>query len=62
MNYYLVTHDNLAFHLIKTERDLSEDEINEIMKEKYYKDAPEMPVYWVRSMWWGDGKNGVIEV
>lgn len=59
MNYYLVTTNNLTFNLIKTEKDLGEDEINRIMGEKLNLPS-EHPVFWVHTMWWSE--NPVIEI
>ena len=59
MNYYLVTTNNLTFNLIKTDKDLGEDEINRIMEEKLNLPS-EHPVFWVHTMWWDE--NPVIEI
>ena len=59
MRYYLVTNNNLSFHLIKTEKDLGQDEINRIMEEKL-NILDEHREYYVHHMWWDE--NPPIEV
>lgn len=59
MKYYLVTNNNLSFHLIKTKKDLSEQEINKIMEERL-NITGEHREFYVYQMWWKD--NPIIEI
>lgn len=59
MRYYLVTNNNLSFHLIKTEKDLTVNEINRIMEETL-NILDEHREYYVYQMWWPE--NPIIEI
>lgn len=59
MRYYLVTNNNLSFHLIKTDKDLSETEINRIMEERL-NITEEHREFYVYQMWWPE--NPIIEI
>lgn len=59
MHYYLVTNNGLSFNLIKTERDLSETEINRFM-EDYLNISGEHREFYVHQMWWNE--NPIIEI
>ena len=59
MHYYLVTNNGLSFNLIKTERDLSEIEINRFM-EDYLNISGEHLEFYVYQMWWDE--NPIIEI
>lgn len=59
MRYYLVTNNNLSFHLIKTDKDLSETEINRIMEERL-NIVEEHREFYVYQMWWDE--NPIIEI
>ena len=59
MHYYLVTNNGLSFNLIKTEKDLSEEDINRIMEEKL-NITNEHREFYVHQMWWYE--NPIIEI
>ncbi len=59
--YYLVTNNRLSWHLVKSDRDLTEKEIDEYFGNKFYPDADEWPTFWVETMWWDD-ENPIVEL
>lgn len=59
MNYYLVTNNGTTFNMIKTTKDLSEEDINHIMEERL--NLPkEHREFFVYQMWWDE--NPIIEI
>lgn len=59
-NYYLVTNDRLGWHLVKSDKDLTENEIDDYFGKKFYPGMNIWPSFWVESMW--NDENPVVEL